>query len=49
MSADSTVDKPRTLKIDANSGGKENNPMCDHANGEDIHPYSISIFYLIGF
>lgn len=38
-----------TLKINANEGTKETNLMAGHANGDDIHPYSIYLVPLITY
>lgn len=48
-SVQSEVDKPRGIRIDVNSGNKTDNPMAGHANGDDIHPYSIYLVPLISY
>lgn len=37
------------IGFDANVGKKEDNPMSGHAGGNDIHPYSIRLLYLISY
>ena len=42
-------DMYENLYLDANIGSKDTNPMYGHANGNDIHPYSMKVLYLIAF
>ena len=35
--------------LDSNIGTKETNPMYGHANGDDIHPYSLYLVPLITY
>lgn len=36
-----------TLSFSANAGNATDNPMAGHANGDDIHPYNISMIPII--
>lgn len=37
------------ISFDANEGTKEDNLMAGHANGVDIHPYTMRVLYLIAY
>lgn len=37
------------FRFDANDGDISENPMAGHANGEDIHPYNISLLPLVAY
>lgn len=39
----------RKITFDANEGTKEDNLMAGHANGVDIHPYTMRVLYLIAY
>ena len=38
-----------SFRFDANDGDISENPMAGHANGDDIHPYSIYLAPLITY
>ena len=42
-------DMYENVYLDSNIGTKETNPMYGHANGGDIHPYSIYLVPLITY
>ena len=37
------------ISFDANGGTREDNLMAGHANGVDIHPYTMRVLYLIAY
>ena len=45
----SGVETSETVHLNVNGGKSSLNPMFNHANGDDIHPYSIKILYLIAY
>lgn len=45
----SGVETSEIVHINANEGKSSSNPMFNHANGDDIHPYSIYLVPLITY
>lgn len=37
------------ISFDANAGDETTNLMAGHANGVDIHPYTMRVLYLIAY